>query len=212
VITLPDNSTVGGGFETRTPTMEPGQSASPPTFTQQVPAAAPAGSYTFTFNLGRAFPVPDIDSDSFTFTKSATAVESGRIVERWGLFDAETGRRITARYLDRFFGPSSLSKTGTAESAALPETFALEQNYPNPFNPSTQISFALPEASEVELEIYNIMGQKVRTLVSSSFQAGFHALQWDGANDFGQRVASGIYLYKLQAGSFVQTKRMILMK
>ena len=141
-----------------------------------------------------------------------TAVESGRIVERWGLFDAETGRRITARYLDRFFGPSSLSKTGTAESAALPETFALEQNYPNPFNPSTQISFALPEASEVELEIYNIMGQKVRTLVSSSFQAGFHALQWDGANDFGQRVASGIYLYKLQAGSFVQTKRMILMK
>ncbi len=56
------------------------------------------------------------------------------------------------------------------------------------------------------------MGQKVRTLVSANFEAGYHALNWDGANDFGQRVASGIYLYKLQTGSFVQTKRMILMK
>ena len=56
------------------------------------------------------------------------------------------------------------------------------------------------------------MGQKVRTLVGGNLEAGAHALQWDGANDFGQRVASGIYLYKLQAGSFVQTKRMILMK
>ena len=90
--------------------------------------------------------------------------------------------------------------------------FALHQNYPNPFNPTTQIRFALPEAASVTLEIYNMLGQKVRTLISGEMQAGFHTMQWDARNDLGQQAVSGVYLYRLQAGSQVRIRRMTLMK
>jgi predicted extracellular nuclease/cytoskeletal protein CcmA (bactofilin family) len=98
------------------------------------------------------------------------------------------------------------------EITALVTDYELAQNYPNPFNPSTTIRFALPEASEVKLEIYNLLGQKVRILVDAHLEAGYHNRQWDATNDFGQKVSSGVYVYRIHAGSFVQTKRMILMK
>ncbi len=83
----------------------------------------------------------------------------------------------------------------------------LEQNYPNPFNPSTTISFSLPEASEVQLNIYNILGQQVATLVNDVKNAGSYKINWDASN-----LSSGMYIYRLQAGSKVITNRMILMK
>ena len=98
------------------------------------------------------------------------------------------------------------------KEASLPEEFALYNNYPNPFNPVTNIAFDLPEASEVILEIYNISGQRVRTLVNKQYQAGRHMVQWSATNDFGQSVASGMYLYRIQAGSFVSHKKLVLMK
>lgn len=93
-----------------------------------------------------------------------------------------------------------------------PNDFTLFQNYPNPFNPTTQISFQLPEASEVKLSIYNTLGQEVRTLVSGNFDRGVHSVSWDATNNFGNKVASGIYLYRIEASNFVQQKKMILMK
>jgi len=104
-------------------------------------------------------------------------------------------------------------KSGDGESGGqLPTAFALSQNYPNPFNPVTEIGFSLPSASEVRLEVYNIAGQKVTTLVNSPMDAGEHQIQWDGKVDGGESVATGIYFYRLQAGDFVETKKMLLLK
>jgi hypothetical protein len=91
-------------------------------------------------------------------------------------------------------------------------TFALNQNYPNPFNPSTEISFTLDEAADMNLSIFNMLGQKVRTLTSGSKPAGVYSLEWDGRDEMGQSVSTGVYLYTLSNGSKSITKKMALMK
>lgn len=94
----------------------------------------------------------------------------------------------------------------------VPGRYVLEGNYPNPFNPSTTIQYQLPEANSVKLTIYNALGQKVRTLVNDHQQPGKYKAVWNGLNDAGLKVASGIYIYRIEAGSFVKTRRMILLK
>jgi len=94
----------------------------------------------------------------------------------------------------------------------LPKAFALAQNSPNPFNPTTKISFAMPAAGDVHLAVYNVLGQQVKELVNSSMDAGMHDVIWDGKDNNGSTVASGIYFYKLNIGSFVDTKKMVLLK
>lgn len=94
----------------------------------------------------------------------------------------------------------------------VPAEFALLQNYPNPFNPQTRIRFQLPEASNVVLKVYNILGQEVRTLVNGKLTAGYHSMLWDGKNDAGARIASGIYIYRIKAGKFQAVKKMVLLK
>lgn len=86
-------------------------------------------------------------------------------------------------------------------------TFFLSQNYPNPFNPSTKIRFALPERANVNLSIYNLLGEKVTELVNGELDAGYHETQWNAS-----RFASGVYFYTLQAGKFFETKKLILLK
>ncbi|MHB9030265.1 MAG: FlgD immunoglobulin-like domain containing protein [Candidatus Latescibacterota bacterium] len=89
---------------------------------------------------------------------------------------------------------------------------ALYENYPNPFNPSTTVRFALKENRHASLVIYNMLGQKVKTLVDAPRAAGMHTVQWDGKNDKGQAVSSGTYFFRLTSGSFVQTRRMMLVE
>lgn len=106
-----------------------------------------------------------------------------------------------------------LRKTaGDGNTTTIPATFALEQNYPNPFNPSTAIKFALPEASNVTLKIYNVKGQLVNTLVSGNLSAGYHNVSWNGKNVNGQHAASGLYFYHITAGKFQQVRKMMLIK
>lgn len=93
-----------------------------------------------------------------------------------------------------------------------PEIFSLDQNMPNPFNPSTTIGYQLPEAGHVTLVVYNLLGQEVRKLVDEQMDAGYYSLVWNGMDGLGRQVASGIYIYMMQANTFSQTRRMMLLK
>jgi len=97
-------------------------------------------------------------------------------------------------------------------SETFPQGFVLEQNFPNPFNPSTTLRYELPEDGLVNVTIYDMMGRQVSTLLSSHQTAGYKSIQWNATNDFGKPVSAGVYLYQIQAGEFVQTKKMVLLK
>jgi hypothetical protein len=104
-------------------------------------------------------------------------------------------------------GVVSTGVTASRHGEAAPEDFALRQNVPNPFNLQTVIHYDLPLRSHVDLSVYNAMGQKVATLVSERQEAGHHQATWDGRG-----FATGIYVYRLQAGSFVQTRKALLVR
>ncbi len=114
---------------------------------------------------------------------------------------------------------ASEQNPGTAKDAELsdeiqnlPQEYALSQNYPNPFNPETTINFSLKEDVKVELDIYNTLGQKIKTLVNTFHPAGIHSVVWDGTNDLGCSVTSGIYIYKINTENFVDIKKMVLIR
>jgi hypothetical protein len=94
----------------------------------------------------------------------------------------------------------------------LANSYRLEQNYPNPFNPVTRISYYIPKTSDVDLSIYNMLGQRIRTLVHQVQNAGSYTVRWDGKNNFGTQAASGVYLYNLTAGKFKESRKMILLR
>jgi len=97
-------------------------------------------------------------------------------------------------------------------SPTLLDGFILSQNYPNPFNPQTQFEFSLPHASHVKVEVFNVLGQRVTTLVDKRLPAGSYRVTWDGKDYVGQEVSSGVYLYRLTADEFVQSRKMLLLK
>jgi hypothetical protein len=98
--------------------------------------------------------------------------------------------------------------------SSLPRAFALAQNYPNPFNPSTTINYDIPDgpAVQVALRIYNVRGQLLRVLVDEAKDAGSYSVQWDGTDGHGRRLASGVYFYRLVAGKFIKTRKMVILK
>ena len=93
-----------------------------------------------------------------------------------------------------------------------PEQFSLHQNYPNPFNPVTTLRYDLPENNLVNITIYDMMGRKVKTLINKTQNAGYRSIIWDATNDYGKPVSAGIYLYQIQAGEYISTKKMVLLK
>jgi hypothetical protein len=102
---------------------------------------------------------------------------------------------------------TGVSFGATAEDRVVPSAYSLDQNYPNPFNPSTMLRYALPEPARVVLEVYDIAGREVQTLVEGDKPAGVHEVLFDA-----RHLASGIYLYRLRAGSFTQVRKMTLLK
>ena len=98
------------------------------------------------------------------------------------------------------------------DEPSIPDEFILSQNYPNPFNPTTNITFGLPKESNVTIDVYNLMGQKVATLVNERINAGYHTVNWNGRDASGNRVTSGVYIYKITAGDFAKSKKMLLVK
>jgi hypothetical protein len=109
--------------------------------------------------------------------------------------------------------PEPIEETTTS----LPKEIALHQNYPNPFNPRTDIRFDIPEAAHVTLKIYNLLGEEIRTLVDNDVETGFHAISWDGKNETGKELPSGVYIYRFHAKSgtskiFVAAKKLTLLR
>ena len=114
---------------------------------------------------------------------------------------------------DSEFGFNRLALPAPVQFQTRPEAFALANNYPNPFNPATTIKYALPQAADVELTVYNVVGQAVRTLVAEHQNAGRYVVEWDATNDSGHSLSSGMYFYRLEAsGEFLEVKKMLLLK
>jgi hypothetical protein len=138
----------------------------------------------------------------------------------WGVqrgirpFLAESGELIMTPY--RHNAPGDIlevvSPTVGIEDHNIPVTFFLQQNYPNPFNPETHIQFGLAQKVKVQLLIYNVLGQQVKKLINQNMPPGKHEVIWDGRNNAGKRVGSGIYFYNIKAGEFTKTRKMVLLK
>lgn len=136
-----------------------------------------------------------------------SVIKEGDLYKMWyGIFDGSEGDEI------------HLAFSGTPVSVEdvmgsnIPHNFFLEQNYPNPFNPSTTLKYHLPEASYVSITIYNMTGQKIITLVDDVKQPGIYKIEWDGSNHHGQAVATGLYVIRMVARNFVDSKKIVLLR
>ena len=115
-------------------------------------------------------------------------------------------------YFDNIsFSPSNSVGVDNRNETFL-QGFAIEQNFPNPFNPVTTLRYNLPENGNVNITIYGMLGKKVKTLINQTQDAGYRSVIWDATNDYGKPVSAGIYLYQIQAGEYIQTKKMVLLK
>ncbi len=101
---------------------------------------------------------------------------------------------------------------GVEEENKTPKSFYIYQNYPNPFNPETTIKFQIPKSTFVTLKIYNISGKEIKSLVNETKSVDFYSVKWDGTNNNGLRVNSGVYIYRIKAGSFTDVKKMVFLK
>jgi hypothetical protein len=125
----------------------------------------------------------------------------------------ETGHSITKiKAKDQDVAIPQLAGGTTDINDVTPSHFELKGNYPNPFNPETIMEFTLPQQTPVTLKVYNILGQVVNTVVDEVLPAGNHAVKWDGTNDMGKEVASGVYFYRIKAGDFESTQKMTLLR
>jgi hypothetical protein len=129
-----------------------------------------------------------------------------------GKFTIAMGDSGTTRQLKIIIGTDEYAKNNSDGISLIPITNVLYQNYPNPFNPETTISYQIGRRGPVTLEIYNMLGQKIRTLVHENQSPGQHQIHWNGANDAGNSVASGIYIYSLKTSEFTQTRKLVLIR
>ncbi len=143
-------------------------------------------------------------------TRETTGDDPQDVIYGWGMENlTPEGEKMFLNAVAFMLG----KEVGVAENpAAVPVNFSLEQNYPNPFNPTTTIDFSLSATSNVKLNVYNMLGQKVATLADQVYQAGTFSVTWDGRDSDGQTVESGVYLYKLKTENQNLTKKMLLMK
>jgi hypothetical protein len=113
-----------------------------------------------------------------------------------------------------YYGPTSIGDSKVGDFV-IPKTFSLSQNYPNPFNPSTTIQYDIPKVSgtiPVKINAYDIRGRLIRKLVDQEKEPGRYQVHWDGGDEYRQQVSSGIYLYRIDAGEFVSTRKMVLVR
>jgi glucose/arabinose dehydrogenase len=149
--------------------------------------------------------------------------ENGNVTEDSLLVTAPLGASILSFGTDQFdelyilttggifrFNKSNL--VGISNNSSLPDAFNLEQNYPNPFNPETKINYSIPSLSHVKLIIYDINGREIKSLVNTTQLAGDHTISWNGTDNYGSKISSGIYFYSITAGENIATKKMLMVK
>jgi len=192
-VTLPDGTTHGPRFKRENFRFRPHYSELR-YLTQNVPAYAPPGEYSYNFKMG-VFPDQVDYQDSFSFTKlDAGLLPDLARVTSWDLYGWD---EELVTYLGQGYDPKALN----------PTEYSLSQNYPNPFNATTTIQYQLAEDGQVVLEVCNLFGQKVATLVDERQGAGYRSVLWDAS-----KVSSGLYFYRLTAGDYTETRRMMLVK
>ena len=131
------------------------------------------------------------------------------------IYDATWAALATGREIWGGNGPFQFAIDLTLLSvieSSVPVTYSLHQNYPNPFNPITTIRYDLPEAGHVNVVIYDMMGRQIKQLISGTEDAGRKSVVWDSTNDYGKPVSAGVYMYRIQTGEYIQTKKMVLLK
>ena len=155
----------------------------------------------------------DSDEGDFSLLATSPCIDAG--IATFDLDGVTIINMVAERYLNEapdmgaweYDGPVSITGKNSR-----PENFSLNQNFPNPFNPSTTIRYELPQQSDVQIIVYDILGQAVATLVSGNQSPGYHSVQWNSKNDQGQPVSAGLYLYSIRAGEFSKTRKMLLVK
>ena len=155
-----------------------------------------------------------LDGDASAWVLFSTLVETidsvNIIVGIWDVGVTDNIDTVSAE------NPFTLTIDATAmaidPSELIPDVFALHQNYPNPFNPTTQIKYDLPEDAMVRITIYDMMGRHVKTLINNEQTAGYKMIRWNATNDAGSAVSAGLYLYRIDTGQFMKTKKMVLLK
>ena len=115
-------------------------------------------------------------------------------------------------YMDPTPGLSNTTIMSIDEQSFQPRTFKLAQNFPNPFNPTTNISFELLEDASVTIQIFDVSGRKIKTLISGNYSVGDYTTQWDARDERGQLVSAGVYMYTIQVGNDIFAKKMVLLK
>ncbi|RMD88029.1 MAG: T9SS C-terminal target domain-containing protein [Calditrichaeota bacterium] len=188
-VTIPSGEEIGPQLGPFTVTVTAGGTFTT-TLTMEVPSKPPPATYVFNMKVGNFSGGGVLDTDSFNIIKT-----SGPGATKAGVSFS-----------------SNDWESNINNQISVPQVFVLEQNYPNPFNPSTTISYQIPRAGYVSLIIYDLNGRKIEELVNKYQNAGSYTVQWDGKDLSGRPVASGIYIYKISAGKFKQTRKMILVK
>lgn len=163
-------------------------------------------------NIGEALVYPiDVRSTAYPVTVSWSIVRG-----EYELLVAGSARSMSSTGTLVIQQPGNLSVRVLSAGAEIPTSFALEQNYPNPFNPSTSIRFAMPVAGRVDIEVFNILGQRVSILLAKEMTAGYHVVQWDGTSDAGQPLGGGVYFVRMKAdeaiGGFTEVRKVMFLK
>jgi hypothetical protein len=176
----------------------------PTTLTLSWNPATGAETYRLQVSTSSAFTTPVFDDSTITSTSRQIGPLANNTAYYWRVKAKNTGGASAWSSVWSFMtGTTAVSERGKVT----PTEFSLNQNYPNPFNPSTTILYALPKTVFVRLTVFNPLGKEVETLLSTTQVAGEYEIHWSPNN-----LTSGVYLYRLQAGDFVETKKMILMR
>ena len=128
------------------------------------------------------------------------------------ILSSELGDRIILSESGEIILDGAVHGLTLKEEFQIPADYSLSQNYPNPFNPETEIRFSIPEENEVSIVIYDIIGKEVNRIVHSFMKPGIHKVVWDGTSSTGAQVGSGIYFYRIDAGNYINQKKMMLIR